>query len=334
MQKFIKRFLPMLLCVLFIVVLFFLPDRFAGRGNQDKERCFGEVVAADDGTYRIKLMNGTFEGMAIKADSSDNYKKGDTVVVDLSKQGDVIEDTTIQGYERVNMLLLLIIVAVAAIVICLGLQALKGILLSLLVLVTTWKLFIPWTISGENLSIRVTLLCAAFSFVVFSMFFGFGRRFLVSFFGSLAGILVNAAIFGFFTDSLALGGMTAVRSYVNLGAILLFAGMQTKAIEKVTWIGQRKEEGKLAFIMLTALLLGAMSQVAEPAAVLWKQGATLYEMVNHEEITRILLQMLTGMIGVVAVVPASHFCNRIFGLLSKCEIFSQRNYQASKAPRI
>lgn len=234
---------PVLVCLVAVVLLFFLPTGFEGALlYQDAERCTAQVIETDNSTIidtglvrsgeqrcTLEILDGRFKGRTAQGVNMLNgsmeqdkiFQPGEKALVVISYQGDRILSVTMtdhfrMGWEAVmaaGFAILLVLVAGRT-----GIRAIASFALTVLCL---WKILVPLYLKGWNpiwIGLAVTLFLTV---LIIALVYGFDRRCLAAVCGSFLGILVTCVLGMVFTDLFKIHG--AVMSYSES---LLYAGYQ------------------------------------------------------------------------------------------------------------
>jgi uncharacterized membrane protein len=230
-----------LLLAVACTVLAFLPTGFEGARHQGSLHDKARVLAVDDTgvrstrliktgtqTLKVEMLTGPLEGKTIQVlnelkgsmEVDEIYRPGHKVLVEYATRGDgSVSAAYARGKHRLDLTFLLmglfglLLFAVAGVT---GVKALLSFVFTVLML---WKVLYPAVLKGHDpilVSLAVsTALIGAICFLVG----GVGRKGLVTFLGSLLGLLLTCGLAMLFTRQFGIHG--AVQPYATS---LLFAG--------------------------------------------------------------------------------------------------------------
>ena len=241
---------PVLVCLLAILILFFLPTGFEGALlYREAERCTASVLAVDDsaiidtglvrsGEQRctLELRDGAFAGQTVTGVNMLNgsleqdkiFAPGDKAMVVVSYQGDEILSVTMTDHYRLGKEALLAAVFAVFLILFAGRTGLRAIASFVLTVLMLWKVLVPLYLKGYNpilIGLAVTLALTLF---IIALVYGFDRRCAAAVSGAFLGVLVTCVLGALFTDLFQIHG--AVMSYSES---LLYAGFQDLSLTRI-----------------------------------------------------------------------------------------------------
>ena len=246
----IRYYIPVIVCLIFILILLFLPTGYEGNVQyKDAERCVAKVIEVDNsaivdtgliksGEQRcvVTFVNGLFKKETAVAvnllqgslEQDKLYFPGDKAQVVISYKDKEIINVTMTDHYRIPGELLLAAVFILFLIVFAGKTGIRAILSFLLTILTIWKLLIPLYLKGWNpvwVGLLVTLLLTA---MIIGLVYGFDRRWYAAVSGSFLGILVTCILGIVFTDLFQIHG--AVMAYSES---LLYAGYQSLNLTQI-----------------------------------------------------------------------------------------------------
>lgn len=263
MQKLfsIKKFryyAPIAVCLVAILILFFIPTGFEGAAlYKEAERCSATVIDTDNsmiidnGLVRsgeqsctVKLNGGKFDGQVVKGVNMLNgsleqdkiYEKGDKALVVVSYTGDKITNVVMSDHDRLGFEAIMAVAFALLLVLFAGEIGLRALASFVLTILTLWKVLVPLYLKGYN-PVWVGLVIMLFlTFLIIALVYGFDRRCAAAVSGSFLGILVTCILGILFTDLFKIHG--AVMSYSES---LLYSGFTNLNLTQIfmasTFIG-------------------------------------------------------------------------------------------------
>ena len=222
------------------VLLYFLPTGFEERMQKNAVRCRGRVIEVDNSdllqtgivkqgmqALTVKLLDGPYKGEVVEATNQvigkleldKIFGPGDTALMVLSLKDGELYFANAQDHYRLHTELILLLCFAALLVIFAGITGVKALVSFLFAGMMIWKVMVPLFLKNVDpilvsLGI-VTVLTAAVIFLVG----GLTKRGLVSFLGSLLGILLTMIMALMFSKGFHLHG--AIRPFSET---LLYSG--------------------------------------------------------------------------------------------------------------
>lgn len=275
--------------------------------------------------------------------------KGNTVMVQLSIDGDTIGQATIQDVVRQNYILLMILVFFGAIIAIGRKQGLKAILGLIVTILAIYFIMIKGIYNGGNaiwLSIITSIVIIVLTFIIIA---GLNKKSLTAALGTSGGVIsagIMAVIFGFFAK---LSGVTEESLFLAVASQnmvfnfkdLFFAGIVISSLgacmdvgmsissaldeikqknPEITWkellksgmnIG-RDVIGTMTNTLILAYVGGSLTLIL----LFMATNMSIGEIVNKETIAIEAVSALAGSMGVVFTVPTTSL---VYSLLNKAK---------------
>lgn len=322
----------------------------------EKEEAEGIKRTLQDVTIEIK--EGKFAGQKIDTIYVLTYdvenkivgyelSKGSTVVVQLSVDGDTIQEVTIQEVVRQNYIIVMILLFFAIILVIGRKQGIKAILGLIVTILAIYFIMIKGIYNGGNaiwLSIATSVVIIVLTFIIIA---GLNKKSLTAALGTSGGVIsagIMALIFGFFAK---LSGVTEESLFLAVASNeimfnfkdLFFAGIVISALgacmdvgmsissaldeikqknPEITWkellksgmnIG-RDVIGTMTNTLILAYVGGSLTLIL----LFMATNMSISEIVNKETIAIEAVSALAGSMGVVFTVPTTSL---IYGLLNR-----------------
>lgn len=275
--------------------------------------------------------------------------KGNTVVVQLSTQGDTIGQVTIQEVVRQNYILLMILIFFGVIIAIGRKQGIKAILGLIVTILAIYFIMIKGIYAGGNaiwLSILTSIVIIVLTFIIIA---GLNKKSLTAALGTSGGVIsagIMAVIFGFFAK---LSGVTEESLFLAVASNdiifnfkdLFFAGIVISALgacmdvgmsissaldeikqknPEITWkellksgmnIG-RDVIGTMTNTLILAYVGGSLTLIL----LFMATNMSIGEIINKETIAIEAVSALAGSMGVVFTVPTTSL---VYALLNKAK---------------
>lgn len=275
--------------------------------------------------------------------------KGNTVIVQLSTEGDTIGQVTIQEVVRQNYILLMIVVFFAIIIAIGKKQGVKAILGLVVTILAIYFIMIKGIYNGGNaiwLSILTSVVIIVLTFIIIA---GLNKKSLTAALGTSGGVIsagIMAVIFGFFAK---LSGVTEESLFLAVASQkivfnfkdLFFAGIVISALgacmdvgmsiasaldeikqknPEITWkellksgmnIG-RDVIGTMTNTLILAYVGGSLTLIL----LFMATNMSIGEIINKETIAIEAVSALAGSMGVVFTVPTTSL---VYALLNKAK---------------
>jgi len=339
------------------VLLYFVPTGFENRLPKNSVRCRGRMIAVDNAdilqtgivkqgvqALTVKLLDGPYAGTEVSATNQvigkmeidKMFAEGDVALMVLSLKNGELYFANAQDHYRLHTELILLLCFAALLLLFAGITGLKALLSFVFTAMMIWKVMVPLFLKNIDpilVSLGVvTLLTAAIIFLVG----GLTRRGVVSFLGSLLGILVTllmALIFskGFylhgairpFSETLLYSGfphLDLTRMFLagifiaSSGAVMdlsmdVASGMYEVVLRKPNiqfWDALRAGFGigrPVVGTMTTTLLLAYSGGYMALLMVFMAQGVPVANLLNLNYVAAEILNTLVGSFGLVSVAP-------------------------------
>ena len=275
--------------------------------------------------------------------------KGNTVIVQLSTEGDAIQQVTIQEVVRQNYILLMILVFFGIIIAIGRKQGIKAILGLIVTILAIYFIMIKGIYNGGNaiwLSILTSVVIIVLTFIIIA---GLNKKSLTAALGTSGGVIsagLMAVIFGFFAK---LSGVTEESLFLAVASNdivfnfkdLFFAGIVISALgacmdvgmsissaldeikqknPEITWkellksgmnIG-RDVIGTMTNTLILAYVGGSLTLIL----LFMATNMSIGEIINKETIAIEAVSALAGSMGVVFTVPTTSL---VYSLLNKAK---------------
>lgn len=357
-MKILRKRETIFVMVLLVVmmILFFIPTDFE-RKNNDSVRAKAEVISVDNSqleqrgivktgvqAVKLRVVNGEFKG---KEFTSPNNLRGqleldkmfspkDKAFVVIDHIGNRVTAVNIIDHYRLDIELILFIVFVGLLVGFAGWTGVKSVFSFVFTVLMIWKILIPLFLKGWNpifVSLAVvSVLIAVTTFLVA----GVNKKALVSFLGSISGILITCIFALIFGNAFKIHG-----AVVSFSETLLYSGYAYLDLTKIFISGifiassgalmdvtmdistavyevvlnkpdiTRKEAIKSGFsvakavvgTMTTTLLLAYSGGYTAMLMVFMAQGTPIMNILNMTYVSSEILHTIVGSFGLVLVAP-------------------------------
>lgn len=349
---------PVLASLVLMAVLLLIPTGFEGKViYKGAEHCAAKVLSCDNNAIKdtglmrvgeqrceLEFLEGKFKGQQATGINMLNgslendkvYEPGDWAMVVINYKDTEILSVSMIDHYRVNYEILLAAVFIAFLVIFAGKTGLRAILSFFVTILLIWKILIPLYLNGANPIWTGLWITSLLMVVIFSLVYGFEKRFFAAISGSMAGMLLTCLLGIVFTDSFKIHG--AVMQYSES---LLYSGYQglnlTQIFMASIFIGSsgaimdvsvditsamnevaekkpdisRSELIKSGFnvgraimgTMTTTLLLAYSGGFIALIMVFMAQGTPIYNIFNYKYVAAEIVHTIVGSFGLVAVAP-------------------------------
>ena len=362
--------------VILLLILLLLPTGYEeAQIYQGTDRCAAEILETDNNSIidtglirsgeqicRIRLLGGRFrgqetDGVNMLNGSLENdklFEVGDRAQVVISYDNDRIISVNMIDHYRIPYEVLLAGVFVLVLVLVAGKAGIRAILSFAITVLMIWKVLVPAYLNGYNPILIGFVITGVLTVVIIALVYGFERRTASAVVGSMAGLLVTAAMGIFFTRGLNIHG--AIMPYsesllysgyagLNLtqifmasifigssGAVMDLSVDITSAvyevIEKKPDISWREAArsgmnvGRAAMgTMTTTLLLAYSGGYVTLLMVFMAQGTPIYNILNYKYVAAEILDTVVGSMGLVTVAPLTALSAGILLTRHKSESF-------------
>ena len=361
-----KDFVVLASCLFISGVLMLLPTGFEGALQfRDAEKCKALVEEADNsrlidtGLIRsgqqvciVKILSGKFKGKELEgwnmlggSLSQDKlFKAGDKVQAVIhygdGEIGTEFYSVNLIDYYRLNGELILAIAFALFLIAFAGTTGLRSVFSFIITILVLWKILIPLYLNGVNPVLSGILVVGIMTFVILALVYGFDRRLVSSFSGSMLGILFAAFLSFMFTKVFRIHGAVMENSEallysgfqdLNLTQIFMasvFIGASgsvmdlsvdiTSAVNEVVKSAKgkgieitRKEAVRSGLAvaraamgtMTTTLLLAYSGTCIALLMTFMAQGTPLYNILNNNVVSAEIINTIAGSFGLAMTAP-------------------------------
>lgn len=361
-----KDFAVLAACLFISGVLMLLPTGYEGALQfRDAEKCKALVEEADNsrlidtGLIRsgqqvciVKILSGKFKGKELEgwnmlggSLSQDKlFKAGDKVQAVIhygdGEIGTEFYSVNLIDYYRLNGELILAIAFALFLIAFAGTTGLRSVFSFIITILVLWKILIPLYLNGVNPVISGILVVGIMTFVILALVYGFDRRLVSSFSGSMLGILFAAFLSFMFTKVFHIHGAVMENSEallysgfqdLNLTQIFMasvFIGASgsvmdlsvdiTSAVNEVVKSAKgkgieitRKEAVRSGLAvaraamgtMTTTLLLAYSGTCIALLMTFMAQGTPLYNILNNNVVSAEIINTIAGSFGLAMTAP-------------------------------
>lgn len=361
-----KDFAVLAACIFISGVLMLLPTGFEGALQfRDAEKCKALVEETDNsrlidtGLIRsgqqvciVKILSGKFKGKELEgwnmlggSLSQDKlFKAGDKVQAVIhygdGEIGTEFYSVNLIDYYRLNGELILAIAFALFLIAFAGTTGLRSVFSFIITILVLWKILIPLYLNGVNPVLSGILVVGIMTFVILALVYGFDRRLVSSFSGSMLGILFAAFLSFMFTKVFHIHGAVMENSEallysgfqdLNLTQIFMasvFIGASgsvmdlsvdiTSAVNEVVKSAKgkgieitRKEAVRSGLAvaraamgtMTTTLLLAYSGTCIALLMTFMAQGTPLYNILNNNVVSAEIINTIAGSFGLAMTAP-------------------------------
>ena len=361
-----KDFAVLASCLFISGVLMLLPTGFEGALQfRDAEKCKALVEKADNsrlidtGLIRsgqqvciVKILSGKFKGKELEgwnmlggSLSQDKlFKAGDKVQAVIhygdGEIGTEFYSVNLIDYYRLNGELILAIAFALFLIAFAGTTGLRSVFSFIITILVLWKILVPLYLHGVNPVLSGILVVGIMTFVILALVYGFDRRLVSSFSGSMLGILFAAFLSFMFTKVFHIHGAVMENSEallysgfqdLNLTQIFMasvFIGASgsvmdlsvdiTSAVNEVVKTAKgkgieitRKEAVRSGLAvaraamgtMTTTLLLAYSGTCIALLMTFMAQGTPLYNILNNNVVSAEIINTIAGSFGLAMTAP-------------------------------
>ena len=239
---------PVWACILFILLLFFLPTGYQ-EIYREADQCVAKVLETDDsaiidtglvrsGEQRCKLeiISGKFKGEQTEGVNMLNgsleqdkmFYPGDTAQVVVSYDGDEILMVTMIDHNRIPMELVMGAIFIIFLILFAGRTGIRAVLSFLLTILALWKILVPSYLKGYNPIWMGLIFTLILSLLIIALVYGFDRRCASAVSGTFLGVLVTCVMGAVFTDLFKIHG-----AVMSSSESLLYAGYQDLNLTRI-----------------------------------------------------------------------------------------------------
>ncbi len=246
MKKF-SNGLIFLFCLCVVAVLLKIPTGFEGALQfKDAEKCRVLVEETDDSRLidtglirsgqqicRVKILSGKFKGQQAEGwnmlggslAQDKLFRAGDKVQAVIhygeGKNGTEFYSVNLIDYYRLNWELILALAFGAFLIAFAGTTGLRSVFSFAITILVLWKVLVPLYLKGVNPILTGILVVGIMTFVILALVYGFDRRLVSSFAGSMLGIIFAAFLSIVFVKLFHIHGAVMANSEA-----LLYSGFQ------------------------------------------------------------------------------------------------------------
>lgn len=353
-------------CLIIMGILLLIPTGFEGAQQfKDAEKCTVLVEETDDsrlintGLIRsgqqicsVKILSGKFKGQRTEgwnmlggSLSQDKlFRPGDKVQAvihySIGRQGLEFHSVNLIDYYRLKGELVLAVTFGIFLIVFAGTTGVRSIFSFIITILVLWKILVPLYLKGINPVLSGLLVVGFMTFVILSLVYGFDRRLVSSFCGSMLGILFAAFLSFAFTKTFHIHGAVMANSEsllysgfqdLNLTQIFMasvFIGASgsvmdlsvdiTSAVNEVVKTAARKRisisrrEAVLSGLavaraamgtMTTTLLLAYSGTCIALLMTFMAQGTPLYNILNNNIVSAEIINTIAGSFGLAMTAP-------------------------------
>ena len=236
-----------LFCICIVAVLIKIPTGFEGALQfKDAEKCRVLVEEADNSRLidtglirsgqqicRVKILSGKFKGQQTEgwnmlggSLSQDKlFRSGDKVQAIIhygeGENGTEFYSVNLIDYYRLNWELILAVAFGVFLIAFAGTTGIRSVFSFAITILVLWKVLVPLYLNGVNPILTGILVVGIMTFVILALVYGFDRRLVSSFSGSMLGIIFAAFLSIIFTKFFHIHGAVMANSEA-----LLYSGFQ------------------------------------------------------------------------------------------------------------
>ncbi len=340
--------------------LLYIPTGFEASVSASSRHAKARVVTADDSGIRSTRMiktgtqvldalfvNGEFEGRGVSVvnelkgsmEVDEIFRSGDTVLVEYARSDEgVVTAAFARGKYRLDLTLGLLALFGLLLVVTAGWTGAKALLSFAFALLMLWKVLFPALLRGYDPILITMAVAIALIGCVSFLVGGAGRKGLVTFLGSLLGLLLTCGLAmaltprfgihgavlpfapsllyaGFFDIPLTrlfISGVFLAASGALMDVAMDIAASMDELIQKRPdmTMGEHIASGlavgrSVVGTMATTLLLAYSSSYSAMLMVFMGQGVPLSNVFNLSHVSAEVLHTLVGSLGLVAVAPST-----------------------------
>ena len=294
---------------------------------------------------KIELLSGRYKGDVLEVTNYLSYKynvvvkKGDTISVRIDTTGENEYAVTVYNYDRSKLLLGLLLLFAIAMVAIGGIQGAKAVVALAVTFVSIIFLLVPLVLKGFP-SIPVTIVIIAITTVIsFLLIGGIQSKTVAAFLGSMAGVILAAAIAmvagklchvsGFqmedaeslyyikFDTALKVRGLFICGVLIaSIGAVMDVAMSVSSAVNELHVVNPtltvrelfrsgmtigRDAMGTMANTLILAFAGTSLNMII----LLYSYGVTFTQLMNTDYVAVEIIQSIAGSLGIVFTVPAA-----------------------------
>lgn len=353
-----KEYSPMILGIIILLALCWMPTGYEDAVlYRDAITCRVTILEVDNNTIissgliksgeqycKIRIEEGVYMGQEIKGynllsgslESDKIFEPGDEAMAVVSHaDGEILSVNLIDHYRIDKMAILGILFAVFLILFA-GVKGFQAIMSFFITILSIWKILIPMCLRGYNPIYGSLVLVAVLTFIIIVFVYGFDRRTLTAFLGSMLGVGACCVIGIIGTSQFKIHGAVLSNStgllysgYQDLNLTQLFmssifvgasGAMMDLSVDITSAVYEVVEKkpsiGKLEAIqsgmtigraamgtMTTTLLLAYTGGYIAQLMTFMAQGTPIYNILNYKYMAAEILETVIGSFGLVLVAP-------------------------------
>ena len=353
-------------CLIISIILVAIPTGFEDALQfKDAEKCKVLIEAADNsklidtGLIRtgqqvctVRILSGKFKGQ--KAEgwnmlggslSQDKlFRPGDKVQAVIhygdSENGTEFYSVNLIDYYRLKVEFILAAAFAVFLIAFAGMTGIRSVFSFVITILVLWKILVPLYLKGVNPIMTGILVVGIMTFVILSLVYGFDRRLVSSFCGSMSGILFAAFLSFVFTKNFHIHGAVMANSEsllysgyqdLNLTQIFMasvFIGASgsvmdlsvdiTSAVNEVVGTARKKGVPLTRYeaiksgmavaraamgTMTTTLLLAYSGTCIALLMTFMAQGTPVYNILNNNVVSAEIINTIAGSFGLAMTAP-------------------------------
>lgn len=353
-------------CLIISIILLAIPTGFEGALQfRDAEKCRVLVEEVDNsklidtGLIRtgqqvcsVKILSGKFKGQLTEgwnmlggSLSQDKlFKPGDIVQAivhyETSESGTVFHSVNLIDYYRLKVEFILAVAFAVFLISFAGMTGIRSVFSFVITILVLWKILVPFYLKGFNPIMTGIVVVAIMTFMILALVYGFDKRLVSAFSGSMTGILFAATLSFVFTKKFHIHGAVMANSEsllysgfqnLNLTQIFMasvFIGASgsvmdlsvdiTSAVNEVVTTARKKgvpvtkrEAVKSGMAvaraamgtMTTTLLLAYSGTCIALLMVFMAQGTPVYNILNNNVVSAEIINTIAGSFGLAMTAP-------------------------------
>ena len=353
-------------CLIISIILLAIPTGFEGALQfRDAEKCRVLVEEVDNsklidtGLIRtgqqvcsVKILSGKFKGQLTEgwnmlggSLSQDKlFRPGDIVQAivhyETSESGTVFNSVNLIDYYRLKVEFILAVAFAVFLISFAGMTGIRSVFSFVITILVLWKILVPFYLKGFNPITTGIVVVAIMTFIILALVYGFDKRLVSAFSGSMTGILFAAILSFVFTKQFHIHGAVMANSEsllysgfqnLNLTQIFMasvFIGASgsvmdlsvdiTSAVNEVVTTARKKgvpvtkrEAVKSGMAvaraamgtMTTTLLLAYSGTCIALLMVFMAQGTPVYNILNNNVVSAEIINTIAGSFGLAMTAP-------------------------------
>lgn len=353
-------------CLIISIILLAIPTGFEGALQfRDAEKCRVLVEEVDNsklidtGLIRtgqqvcsVKILSGKFKGQLTEgwnmlggSLSQDKlFRPGDIVQAivhyETSESGTVFHSVNLIDYYRLKVEFILAVAFAVFLISFAGMTGIRSVFSFVITILVLWKILVPFYLKGFNPIMTGIVVVAIMTFIILALVYGFDKRLVSAFSGSMTGILFAATLSFVFTKQFHIHGAVMANSEsllysgfqnLNLTQIFMasvFIGASgsvmdlsvdiTSAVNEVVTTARKKgvpvtkrEAVKSGMAvaraamgtMTTTLLLAYSGTCIALLMVFMAQGTPVYNILNNNVVSAEIINTIAGSFGLAMTAP-------------------------------